>query len=560
MQLTYQLDESSSMHDFTDLFFALDRTQKTSEKCSHLSEYFSRASHADSAWALYFLMGQRLKGTVRTADLKRWAWQISELPEWLFAECYDHVGDLAETLALVLFSKGGDGNVSGAYQENKTFLKSLSQLIEEDLLSLKGMDAEAQRVVVEGLWSALDKSNVLVLNKLLTGGFRVGVSKSLVVKALAQIAGVEPAVMAHKLMGQWQPTEENFRSLFAAEDGAQAKLKPYPFCLAYPLEFSEDESLELLLGSSQDWQIEPKWDGIRAQIVYREGRCLIWSRGEQLLNEQVPEIERAVTALNTSFILDGELLVWDFERERVRSFSDLQKRLGRKKVSDRLEKDLPIIFMVYDLLEWEGVQYTLRSTEERRAQLSNCIAEIDSQQLRLSPVLDSKLTWESVARERARSRERGVEGLMLKAKAAEYAVGRKKGLWWKWKVEPYRVDAVLVYAQQGHGRRAGIYSDYTFSIWKAGQLVPFCKAYSGLDDATMKRVDQWIRAHTVAKHGPVRVVDPKLVFEIAFEGIQESKRHKSGIAVRFPRMARWREDKPADEADSLESVRALLKV
>ena len=546
------------MQDFTDLFIALDRTQKTSEKCVLLSDYFKRASHADASWALYFLIGQRLKGTVKTADLKRWACQVSGLPEWLFAECYDHVGDLAETLALVLFSQDRAAKAPRLSNDEEGCSKTLSQLIKEDLLGLSGMDSDVQRAVILKLWSSLDKTEILVLNKLLTGGFRVGVSKSLVVKALAENAGVEPAVMAHRLMGQWQPSVENFRALFSADDLTQANLKPYPFCLAYPLDLKADESLEFLLGPSQDWQIEPKWDGIRAQIVYRSGRCLIWSRGEQLLNEQMPEIERAVSSAESSFVVDGELLVWDFERERVRSFSDLQKRLGRKKVSQRLEKDLPIIFMAYDLLEWKGKALVDSSTDARRVQLCQCIAEINASQLRLSPVLDSKLTWESVKRERERSRERGVEGLMLKAKSAVYGVGRKKGLWWKWKVEPYRVDAVLVYAQQGHGRRAGIYSDYTFSIWKEGALVPFCKAYSGLDDATMQRVDQWIRAHTVAKHGPVRVVDPSLVFEIAFEGIQESKRHKSGIAVRFPRMARWREDKTAEEADSLDTVKVLL--
>ena len=298
------------------------------------------------------------------------------MPEWLFAECYDHVGDLAETLALVLFSQDRVAKAPRLSNDEKGCSKTLSQLIKEDLLDLSGMDSEVQREVILKLWSSLDKTEILVLNKLLTGGFRVGVSKSLVVKALAENAGVEPAVMAHRLMGQWQPSEENFRALFSADDLTQANLKPYPFCLAYPLDLKADESLELFLGPSQDWQIEPKWDGIRAQIVYRCGRCLIWSRGEQLLNEQMPEIERAVSSAESSFVVDGELLVWDFERERVRSFSDLQKRLGRKKVSQRLEKDFPIIFMAYDLLEWKGNALVDSSTDARRVQLSQCLSLI----------------------------------------------------------------------------------------------------------------------------------------------------------------------------------------
>ena len=537
---------------FTQLFIALDQTNKTAAKSKLLSEYFKQASPADAAWAIYFLMGERMKRLVKTADLKQWACEISHYPEWLFAECYDHVGDLAETLALCIFSED---------KFRKAPLKmSLSELIENYLLPMKTMEPEAQSQRIIDLWSSMDFSMALVLNKLITGGFRVGVSKSLVIKSLAENASVDPAVMAHKLMGQWEPTEANFKDLFAEKATEDEVLRPYPFCLAYPLEIKEGESLSMILGDSNEWQIEPKWDGIRAQIIVRKGARVIWSRGEQLLNEQVPEIEAALKTISDeqSFVLDGEILAWDFEINQVRSFADLQKRLGRKKVSQKILKDIPVVFMAYDLLEMNGFDLRSKPTAERRDALEKWIPSIETSIIKLSPVFDASKGWEAMAEIRDHSREKGIEGLMLKQKTAIYSVGRKKGLWWKWKVEPYTVDAVMVYAQQGHGRRAGVFSDYTFSIWNDGELVPFCKAYSGLSDKEMKRVDKWIRANTTAKHGPVRVVQAELVFEIAFEGIQESKRHKSGIAVRFPRIKRWREDKLASDADSLETVESLL--
>lgn len=537
---------------FTQLFIALDQTNKTVAKSQLLSEYFEEASPADAAWAIYFLMGERLKRLVKTADLKEWACRVSDLPDWLFAECYDHVGDLAETLALLIFCED---------KFRKADLKlSLSELIENYLIPLKAMEPEAQSKRIVQLWSKMDFSMALVLNKLITGGFRVGVSKSLVIKALAKNASVDPAVMAHKLMGQWEPSEVNFKNLFVKKSTQDEVLRPYPFCLAYPLEVKEGESLSMILGDSNEWQIEPKWDGIRAQIIVRKGARVIWSRGEQLLNEQLPEIEDALKAYpdEQSFVLDGEILAWDFENDKVRSFADLQKRLGRKIVSKAILEEIPVVFMAYDLLEIDSVDLRAKSTSERRDVLEKWLPSIETSVMRLSPIYDASRGWEAMAEVRSHSREESIEGLMLKQKTAIYSVGRKKGLWWKWKIEPYTVDAVMVYAQQGHGRRAGVFSDYTFSIWKDGELVPFCKAYSGLSDMEMKRVDKWIRANTTAKHGPVRVVQAELVFEIAFEGIQESKRHKSGIAVRFPRIHRWREDKLASDADTLEMVKSLL--
>lgn len=521
----------------------LDASNRTTAKLAALKRYFDEAKPEDAAWAVYFLTGRRLKRIVKVSDLRQWAAQSCGFPLWMVEECYGHVGDLAETLALLLANRD--------LRSEKVEAPGLCEVVEEQLLPLRGLSDPEQQARMLELWASLDSDACFVCNKLLTGGFRVGVSKVLVNRALADLAQIDPAVIAHRLMGEWVPTAENFRALFTQDSHQDDAARPYPFCLAYPLEGEPENSLEGLV----DWQIEWKWDGIRAQLIKRAGEINIWSRGEELIGEQFPEIVDAVKLWPESVVLDGELLAWDFENEQPLAFSELQRRLGRKKVGPKLRKEVPVVFIAYDLLELEGVDQRACGTAVRR-RLLEAFAGEDRDRFRLSPLVEVS-SWAEVAQERERSRSLRVEGLMLKRSSAPYFAGRKKGDWWKWKVDPYTVDAVMVYAQQGHGRRAGLYTDYTFSIWREGELVPFAKAYSGLSDREIKEVDRWIRAHTRESHGPVRVVDPELVFEIAFEGISPSKRHKSGIAVRFPRIHRWRRDKAAADADSLERVLAL---
>ena len=520
----------------------LDASNRTTSKLAALKRYFAEVPDADAAWAVYFLTGQRLKRIVKTGDLREWAAEACGYPLWMVEECYGHVGDLAETLALLLTSReskdGSEGDVA------------LHELVENELLPLRDLEVEEQRERIGAIWNCLGSDACFVFNKLLTGGFRVGVSKTLVNRALAELAGVEPATMAHRLMGDWKPGASRYRALLEPDSADEDSSRPYPFCLAYPL---DDKPIDEL-GPVEDWQIEWKWDGIRAQLIKRGSEVLIWSRGEELVGEQFPEVIEAAQTWPEHVVLDGELLAWDGDAPAP--FSELQRRLGRKKVGPKLRKDVPVVFMAYDLLELDGQDMRERETGERRELLEQ-FAATDREAFQLSPLVEAG-SWEAIADERKRSRELRVEGLMLKMKSASYFAGRKKGEWWKWKVDPYTVDAVMVYAQQGHGRRAGLYTDYTFSIWRDGELVPFAKAYSGLSDKEIREVDRWIRQHTLESHGPVRVVEPQLVFEVAFEGIAESKRHKSGIAVRFPRIHRWRRDKPASEADRLETVLALL--
>lgn len=532
------------MRRFTQLFVELDRTTRTTEKLASLKRYFSEAPAEDAAWALFFLSGQRLPRPVKTTDLRQWVADERSLPLWLVEESYDAVGDLGEALALL------------APTAEHPFDIPLHKIIEERLVPLKGMSDEAKHEIVTRTWRELTTEQCLVYHKLIMGEFRIGVSRTLVVRALAEVAGIEPSDMAHRLMGTWKPTAADFQGMLHGQ--AKDVSKPYPFYLAYPLESSLES-----LGDILEWQAEWKWDGIRAQLIKREDQVLLWSRGEELITDRFPEITESAMALPNGTVLDGEVLAW--KNEKPLPFGDLQKRIGRKNVDKKIKAEVPVVMMLYDILEHRGEDIRGKSMESRRAVLESLLDKINEPlPFILSPIVEAP-DWESLTKERTQSRSNLVEGLMLKRKSSPYGVGRTKGDWWKWKIDPLTIDAVLIYAQQGHGRRASLFTDYTFGVWgdpdESGErkLVPVAKAYSGLTDEEIKKVDQFVRQNTLDKFGPVRVVKPELVFELAFEGIQKSTRHKAGIAVRFPRMSRQREDKPIEEADSLDTLRSLLK-
>lgn len=527
------------MKRFAKLYDEIDSTTATSGKIAALVSYFRDAPPADAAWAVAFLTGRRPKRLVRAPDLRLWASEAAGIPEWLFEECHAQAGDLAETISLLLpENEQGDDS-------------PFAWWVEERLLALGGMPADVQRASLLDAWQRLSGTSRFLFNKLLTGSFRVGVSDGLVVRALAETSGLSTETIAHRLMGAWEPRAGWFSSLVGTETTDADWSRPFPFYLAYPLEAPGDS-----LGDVSEWQIEWKWDGIRAQLVRRRGRTFLWSRGEELLSGRFPEVEQAAEWLPDGTVLDGELLAW--RNGAPLPFSELQKRIGRKTVGKKLLADVPCHLLVYDCLEADGVDLRERPMVERRARAEAIVAALPAgAPLSTSPLL-SVDSWEDVTRARDGARDAIAEGLMLKRRGSAYGVGRRVGDWWKWKVQPLSVDAVLVYAQSGSGRRAGLYTDYTFAVWDGDRLVPFAKAYSGLTDAEIRKVDAFVRRNTLEKFGPVRTVKPELVFELAFEGIQLSTRHKSGIAVRFPRIARMREDKPASEADTLDTVRALL--
>jgi DNA ligase-1 len=527
------------MKRFAELFATLDADNRTNAKLAALTAYFREAEPADAAWAVAFFLGKKPRSGVNAAQLREWAAAEAGVPDWLFAESYTLVGDLAETISL-LFPEHGTGDD-----------RPLGVWAREVIARLAELPEAERREVLVGAWRALDRVERFVLVKLITGGWRVGVSQRLLTRALAAAFELEPDVAAHRLMGEWTPSAEFFENLVSHDASDVDHARPYPFHLAHPLEGDPSE-----LGEIGDWLMEWKWDGIRAQLLHRGGEVAIWSRGEESVTHQFPELVGPIGELPRGVALDGEIVAWDFEADRVAPFATLQRRLGRKQVGRKLLAEAPVVFLAYDLLEDGGEDIRGLSLAERRVRLERLVG--DGERIRLSPTIDVA-TWAELATLREESRARAVEGIMLKRLDSAYEVGRKKGPWWKWKVDPYTVDAVLIYAQRGHGRRAGLYTDYTFGVWDGDELVPFAKAYSGLDASEIDEVDAFVRRHSVERFGPVRRVEPRLVFEIAFEGIRPSGRHKSGVAVRFPRMARWRRDKTPAEADTIETVRALLR-
>jgi DNA ligase-1 len=566
------------MKRFSQLFAELDATTSTNAKVEALVRYFDQAPARDAAWAVYFLAGGKPRQVVPMGTLGALACEVASIPEWLFGACYEQVGDLAETIALVLPLDGVTSDVG------------LAEWIEDRLLPLRGKPFEEIAPLIKSYWQELDAQGRFLLTKLIGGAFRVGVSKLLVQRALAAHAGVDAKRVAQRMMGYTDgkavPSPERYEALVARTEEEAGALRdpgqPYPFFLAHQLDLPP-ELFTARLGPVSDWMVEWKYDGIRGQIVKRDGAVWVWSRGEELVTDRFPEIVASAAGLPDGTVLDGEILVWNESDDRPAPFALLQQRIGRKNLTRKILADAPVSFMAYDLLEEGGQDIRGLPQRERRSRLESLLQDAP---IRVSPV-ESAGAWREFAERRARSRERGVEGFMLKRLDAAYGTGRTKaeGLWWKWKIEPMTIDCVLVYAQPGSGRRSSVHTDYTFAVWSrppAGpeevaaviasmrrkepprpgelQLVPFAKAYSGLTDQEFREVDAYIRRHTIEKFGPVRSVEPRIVFELGFEGINRSTRHKSGIAVRFPRMLRIRHDKPLHEANTLQDLEKLLEM
>jgi len=528
---------------FTELYVELDQTNKTNEKVEAMRFYFERAAPADAAWAFYFLSGRKPRQIVPSRFLREWAIEMSGIPDWLYLESRDTVGDGAETSALLLPNN------------SKIDETPLHVLVEQQLLPLRGSDPATQREAVTDAWSRMNYSQRLVYNKLISGAFRVGVSQQLVVRALSQLSELPSDVITHRAMGDWEPTEEFFAHLIDPQMDADETpiARPYPFHLAHQIDTQPHE-----LGDISDWQAEWKWDGIRAQVIKRKGEVFIWSRGEELITDRFPEIADAASTLPDGTVLDGEILPWI--EDRVMPFTELQRRIGRKNLSAKILSEVPVILQVYDLLEINGDDVRALDFRSRREMLEQLIGLLptESQDVFRTTEVVEAADWNDLASRREQSRELGVEGFMLKRRESPYRTGRHRGDWWKWKVDPLTVDAVLIYAQKGSGKRSNLFTDYTFAVWRDGELVPFAKAYSGLTDAEIRVVDRFVRANTIETFGPVRSVKPELVFEIGFEAIQKSTRHKSGVAVRFPRILRFREDKTIEQADSIETIHEML--
>ncbi len=562
---------------FTSTYLAVRDTSSSEAKISHIAQYLAEVPSAEFGWAVYLLQGGTYRAGVKSRELRRWAAEVAGVPDWLFEESYAVTGDLAETISLLVASQAQQVREPRASQEH-----SLTFWISR-IDAINAAPAAQRKELVLALWATMSQTEVLVFTKLLTGGLRIGVAKGLVAKALANLVGVTPAEIWQRLAGEWRPeklteklTRQLTRESLSKPINAQESTTPYPFFLAYPLEPDrlKDFAAQACLSESQTtcqsslqttwqttWQCEWKWDGIRAQIVKRADQVAIWSRGDELISAGFPELSSDLALLPNGTVLDGEIVAWSPDNHPA-SFADLQRRINRKQPSVALQRAVPVRFIGYDILEHRGIDIRTKPLSERRAILVELYGELlNSAQLsEISPVLRCE-SLEAARLEQQRARANYAEGLMLKRLDTPYGVGRSaRGAWWKWKVEPLSVDAVLLYAQKGHGRRADLFTDYTFGVWDGDTLVPFAKAYSGLRDVEIAEVDSFIKRNTKERFGPVRTVTPELVFEIAFEALWPSKRHRSGVAVRFPRIVRWRRDKQASEADTVEQVRGLARL
>ena len=530
------------MKSFATLISTLATTTKTIAKQDAIIAYFAEANVEDKIWVIALFTGRRPKRSISSTLLRTTCMQAANIEPWLYEECYHTVGDTAETIALLLPDTNID--TKDIIEYSLTHYMNLLQKIGKE-------NDEIKQKFITNAWAQMNRSEIFVFNKLMTGGFRIGVSQKTIVNAIAKTTNVSPSIIAHRLMGDWNPAKISFNELMSTEHSAADDSKPYPFYLAYAVEGNVSE-----LGTEADWQAEWKWDGIRSQLIKRAGNIFIWSRGEELITNKFPEIMEMASQLPDNMVLDGEILPYI---DKPLPFNVLQTRITRKNLSAKILKEAPVIFMLYDVLEWQSEDIRMLPLSKRTALGAALVDEQKHNVLKLSTP-ENFATWDELAILRTKSREMDAEGFMIKRKNSIYQVGRKRGDWWKWKIAPLSIDAVLIYAQKGHGRRADLYTDYTFAVWNEDKLIPFAKAYSGLSDIEIKKVDEFIKKNTKEKFGPVRTVNPELVFEIGFEGIQNSPRHKSGIAVRFPRILRWRIDKKKEEANTLEDLKSMLQV
>jgi DNA ligase 1 len=528
------------MKAFADLIVHLGTSTKTNEKLEALSHYFATADDADKVWVIALFSGRRPRRIISSGFLQLWCMELANLPAWLFEECYHTVGDLAESIALLL-PEATEQSGSG----------SLSSIIQK-LVEIEKQNEAVKKAFVIRTWMQMNKDERFVFNKLLTGNFRIGISQKMIVNALSKTVQLSPSIIAHRISGNWDPFATTFTELLSEDAASIDFSKPYPFYLAYALD--DDPAT---LGSENEWQAEWKWDGIRGQLIKRNQEIFIWSRGEELMTEKFPEYHALKDLLPEGLVLDGEIIP-SIEKKPL-PFALLQTRIGRKNITKKNLQEAPIAFFAYDILEHNGIDIREQPLERRRLLLEEIVAAIAHPVLLISPVIDFS-SWKQLAQIRHSSRNMGAEGIMLKRKSSAYQVGRKVGDWWKWKIDPLVIDAVMIYAQKGHGRRSNLYTDYTFAVKDGDKLVTFTKAYSGLTDKEFAQVDAFVKRNSLEKFGPVRTVKPELVFEIAFEGIAASGRHKSGVALRFPRINRWRKDKAPDDINTLHDLKKMLEV
>jgi len=542
-----------SLNNFSELFLNLDSSNSTNNKIEVLKNYFLSNDPIDNSWAIYLLTGKSNKRFISGRYLKNLFSELYEYPVWLIDTCYLKVGDSAEVITLLLKNK--------STSRKKVLLNiSLNELLSKTIPDLSKLNDEEKNFKIKNMWETLPEDNHLIFNKILTGTFRVGVSIGLITKSISKLINIDEEIISHRLMGNFEPSIDSYEFLINKNINLQElNSKPFPFLLANTIED------KIFKHSINDFQFEWKYDGIRMQLIKRSGNVSLWTRGQELVNDSFPELVDKMSHIKDDFVLDGELLVWNFKEQIAFDFSLLQKRINRKSPTRSIQIKYPIIFIAYDLLEINGRDIREIKLENRRIELEKYFSKWHNKtENNISAIfkicnLIFPKDWPDALNYKEKSRENNTEGLIIKKKTSIYSSGRKRGIWWKYKVDPMQLDAVLIYAKGGSGRRAGLYTDYSFALWKDKELIKFASAYSGLTNIEIKELDKWIRKNTIEKFGPVRSLKPEMVFEISFEKIQISKRHKSGIAVRFPRITKWRKDKKINDADSLENAYELMR-
>jgi DNA ligase-1 len=535
------IEKNNGLQLFAELVTEVSSSTKTNDKLQSLVDYFATGPDEDKVWVIALFSGRRPRRSVNLKLMREWCIELAQIPDWLFTECHHTVGDFSETLALLL------SKTETVQRENQ----SLSYYLQK-LISIEKEDEAVKKNFIVESWQQMNAEEKFVFNKLITGAFRVGVSQRTIVNALAKVVDVSPSIIAHRISGNWDPLTTSFNDLLSETVAITDFSKPYPFYLAYAI----DDSVENL-GEPELWQAEWKWDGIRGQMIKRNNELFVWSRGEELMTDKFPEYFILKDLLPDGIVLDGEII--PAVDDRPLPFAVLQTRIGRKNISKKQLQEAPISFFAYDLLEYNYEDWREKPLIERRNKLEEILSSIQNKSIQISEKINFD-SWDELGEIRKKSREKNSEGIMLKRKDSVYKVGRKRGDWWKWKIDPLTIDCVMVYAAKGSGRRSNLYTDYTFAVKDGNELITFTKAYSGLTDKEFAQIDYFVKRNSLEKFGPVRTVKPELVFEIAFEGIAASNRHKSGVALRFPRMNRWRKDKTVDEINTLDDLKEMLRL
>jgi len=527
------------MKAFAKLISNLEQTSKEAFKVTALAQYFSNATDEDKLWTLALFTGTRPKRVVDIKALKEFAEQVYTEGEWLFEASHQIVGDMAETIAYFLPKAKRNGN--------HTLSEWISMI--RTIFNAERID---QRDAITKAWDTLRPEERFIFNKLITGGFRIDVSLKLLSKALAIVTGKDENLLAHKLNSDWHPDEVSFETLIFTENPEAEKSKPYPFHLAHTLESTVAE-----LGDISNWQVERKWDGIRVQVIVRGNKISIWSRKGDILSSKVPELKPLAESMEDGTVLDGELIC--FKNGKILPINNLRTRFGRRNNSKKQFEESPCVFMAYDILEFKGEDIRNKDLAERRKKLEKVILQYyDEHKIILLSDIINNDNWESINSEREKSREHQVTGLVLKNKKSIYGSSRVEGDWWKWPVDPLFIDAILLYAQAGEGGSSKMYREYSFALWHGEDLVTFAKAKSGLEDKELKELTSFVKKNTKEKFGPVRSVAAVQIFRLAFDSITASKRHKSGILLKNPRLIEWLRDKNIEDGNNLDDLKKML--